>query len=149
MKTDDLKICPCGQSDGCYEQEGEVKTQMCYGCGFMSNSLMKEGEEFYKEQFETLPELYKELIWEDKDGQKWMPTMINIPEQGIIYAELTPEGWKWSASLAVQVKEEEKHKYPIKGKPGEFHKWRTDSSTTKHFDKFDFVEAMDYIGSFK
>ena len=53
-------------SDACYVQEvnHEIKSYMCYGCGFVTNSLMKNGEQFFEEQYELLPELYKELLHE-------------------------------------------------------------------------------------
>jgi hypothetical protein len=53
---DNLEICPCGKSNACYTQQvnESIKNRMCYGCGFLSNSLMKEGEPFYEQQFELL-----------------------------------------------------------------------------------------------
>ena len=63
------------------EVNHEIKNYMCYGCGFVTNSLMKKGEQFFEEQYELLPELYKELLHE-VDGLSWMPNTINIPSQG-------------------------------------------------------------------
>ena len=70
---DNLTTCDRCGSDACYVQEvnNEIKNYMCYGCGFVTNSLMKKGEQFFDEQFEVLPELYKELMGEDdiKEGR--------------------------------------------------------------------------------
>ena len=33
------------------EVNNEIKNYMCYGCGFITNSLMKKGERFFEEQF--------------------------------------------------------------------------------------------------
>ena len=55
---DNLTICSHCGSDACYVQENnpEIKTYSCFGCGFTTNSLMKEGNDFYNQQVEVLPE---------------------------------------------------------------------------------------------
>ena len=66
---DNLTICKRCGSDACYTQEVTPKiiNYFCYGCGFQTNTLMKEGEEFFKQQKELLPELYKDLIYKDEE----------------------------------------------------------------------------------
>jgi hypothetical protein len=64
----------------------------------------------------------------------------------MIYAYgASKDNWRWAATLAIKVTEEEKSKYPIPGKKGEFYKWRMDPSTTKYFEEKDYIEALDYI----
>jgi len=78
-----------------------------------------------------------------------MPSTVNQPEKGMIFANgKSVDEWKWSAVLAVPVKEEEKEKYPMPNKEGEYYKWRMDMSTMKEFDEKDYIEALDYIGIF-
>ena len=71
---DNLITCPRCGSDACYVDEVsmDIKTHFCYGCGFQTNSLMKEGEEFYTQQGENLPELYKDLLYTDNEGKVWI-----------------------------------------------------------------------------
>jgi hypothetical protein len=148
---DTLTICNHCGSDACYVTENSptIKTYSCFGCGFTTNSLMKEGEEFYNKQIEVLPELYKDVMFKDKDELIWMPTTINLPQQGMIfYNGTSKENTKWSAVRAVKVTEEEKEKYPIKGKPGEYYEWRMDMTTIQSFEMRDFMEALSYIGIF-
>jgi len=149
---DNLNMCPCGKSDACYviENTPEIKTYNCFGCGFTTNSLMKEGEEFYKQQLEILPELYKDVIFKDENGLEWMPTTINIPNQGMIfYNGTSKDNAKWAAVKAVRITEEEKEKYPIKGKSGEFYEYRMDMTTMETFDTYNFIDALEYIGIFE
>jgi hypothetical protein len=84
--SDKLTICDRCGSDACYVQEvtNEIKNYMCYGCGFVTNSVMKQNSEFLTEQMETPPRtLYKELMGEDEDtGLVWMPNTINIQDKG-------------------------------------------------------------------
>ena len=146
---DNLIICKHCSSDACYvvENSTSIKTYSCFGCGFTTNSLMKEGEEFYTQQLEVLPELYKDSTFKDEDNLIWMPTTINVPQQGMVfYNGTSKENAKWAGVKAVEVTEEEKVKYPIKSKPGEFYKWRMDMTTMKSFEMKDFMEALSYIG---
>ena len=146
---DNLINCARCGSDACYVDEvnQDIKTYFCYGCGFQTNSLMKEDEVFYKEQIETLPELYKDLMVKDNDEKIWMPSAVNIPNQGMVFANgSNAENWMWSAVKAVLVTEEEKTKYPIPGKEGQYYEWRMDMTTIQHFSENDFIEALTYIG---
>lgn len=144
-----LIICPHCGSDACFVEEvnQDINTYLCYGCGFMTNSLMKEGETFFEEQSSILPELYKDLFFEDGDGKIWMPSSINLPQEGMIFANGSSKNdWGWAAVKAVPVSEEEKEKYPIHGKKGEFYEWRMDMSSLKMFPERGYIDALSYIG---
>lgn len=146
---DNLTICDRCGSDACYVQEinSELKNYFCYGCGFLTNSLMTGGSDFLAQQVEILPELYKDLFYTDDKGKVWMPTMVNEPTKGMIFANgATKEDWRWTAVKAVAVSEEEKKKYPIPGKKGQYYTWRMDMTTQRHYMEKDFMEALDYIG---
>lgn len=143
MKYDDLKECTRCGSDACYTQEvtKDINIELCYGCGFQSNSIIKKGNEFFNEQFETLPELYKELMDEEEEtGKIWMPTIINLKDQGMVFADGSGRhNWKWAGVKVTEVLDEEKEKF--KGQ-----KFKPDMSTLKHFEERDFIEALSYIG---
>ena len=146
---DNLTICAKCGSDACYVDEvnQDIKTYFCYGCGFQTNSLMKEGDVFFERQLEVLPELYKDLLNKDDDGHIWMPTTVNVPEKGMIFANGSSKNqWNWAAVKAVPVTKEEVEKYPIPGKKGEYYSWRMDMTTLKEFNERDFIEALSYIG---
>jgi hypothetical protein len=146
--NDNLIICPHCSSDACYVTENSptIKTYSCFGCGFTTNSLMKEGEEFYNQQIEVLPDLYKDVLFTDKDKKVWMPVTINLPQNGMVFYNGTnKENAKWAGVKATKVEETEKEKYPIKGKPGEFYEWRMDMTTMKSFEMKEFMEALSYI----
>ena len=149
MSADKLDICPRCGSDACYvtEVNQDINNYFCYGCGFQSNTLMREDEEITEEQMSILPELYKDLRYKDKNGQIWFPSTVNLPKQGMIFADgSTTKNWAWAAVKAVEVKEEEKHKYPIPKKEGQFYEYRMDMTTVKHFKERDFMDALSYIG---
>lgn len=150
VETDKLVKCNRCGSDACYKQEiNGIELYSCYGCGFQTSSVMKQGERFLEEQMEILPELYKILLGEDEEGLVWMPQTVNLPTKGMVFANGTnANNWKWAGVLAVPVKEEDKENYPIPHKPGEFYEWRMNMDTIKEFEEEDFMEALDYIGVF-
>ncbi len=134
MQYDGIIDCPKSGGDLCYKTEvtKDITNYMSLSCGFWTNSLMKEGSEFYNEQIETLPELYKDLAWTDpKTDLIWLPITIQIPEKGMIFANgVSNKDWKWSAAKATL-------------KEGE---WKTNMGEAKHFEERDFIEALSYIG---
>lgn len=149
MSVDNLTICDRCGSDACYVQEvnDKIKNYMCYGCGFITNSLMKKGEQFFEEQMAVLPNLYKELLGEDEDtGLIWMPNTINIPDKGMVFADGSGvDNWRWASVKATLMSEEEQKEFKDKGKD---YKFKMNMETLKHFDERDYIEALDYIGVF-
>ena len=130
---DNLTICARCGSDACYTTEvnDKIKTYSCFGCGFITNTLMTRDSEFLNEQMESLPDLYKELMGEDENGLVWMPNTVNVPSQGMVFADGTNgSNWKWGAVLPDESGE------------------KMDMSTIKHFEERDYIEALDYIGVF-
>lgn len=135
MNFDELRECSRCGSDACYKQEvtKDISIEMCYGCGFQSNSLMEKGSEFFNEQWELLPELYKVLMDEEEEtGKIWMPSTINLKEKGMIFADgNSRDNWRWAG---------------VKSIPDEEKGYKTDMTTLKHFKERDFIEALSYIG---
>ena len=142
-----IKCAKCG-SDACYVEEvnQDIKTYFCYGCGFQTNSLIKKDSQFFEEQSKILPELYKDLFYTDEEGKIWMPSSVNLPQQGMVFANgSSKEDWGWAAVKAIPVLEEEKTKYPILGKQDEYYEWRMDMTTLKMFPERDYIDALSYI----
>ena len=142
MNFDELKECSRCGSDALYKQEvtKDRSIELCYGCGFQSNSIMTKGSEFFTEQWEILPEIYKVLMDEEEDtGKIWMPTTINVEDKGMVFAKGHSRlKWEWAAVKSFPIKEEEKEKYQNK-------KFKTDMSTIKYFKERDFMDALSYI----
>jgi len=143
---DNLTTCDRCGSDACYVQEvnEQVKLHFCYGCGFQANSVMTRDSEFLQQQMETLPELYKELMGEDENGLIWMPSVVNIPDKGMVFADgANGQNWKWAAVRAILMSEEEKAKFKEKGKEYDY---KMDMTTLTHFSERNFIDALSYIG---
>ena len=147
---DEIIQCPKSGGDLCYKLEvtKDINQFFSLSCGFCTNTIMNPYSDFYMEQIQSLPELYKDLQGTDLDtGLIWLPSTINEVEKGMIFANGSDkDNWGWGAVLAVDVKEEEKEKYPIPGKKGEYYKKRMDMSTIKNFHEREFIDALSYIG---
>jgi hypothetical protein len=150
MQHEEIINCPKSGGDLCYKVQvaPEIYNYMSLSCGFWTNSFMTEDHEFYMQQMETLPELYKDLAWKDpKTGLIWLPNTINNPEQGMIFANGSDtSNWKWAAVKAIKIPKKDQKNHPIPGKPGEFMKFKMDMKNMQLFEERDYIEALSYIG---
>ena len=79
MNYEEIIDCPKSGGDLCYKTQvtPDISNFMSLSCGFYSNSLMKEGEAFYQETIQSLPELHKDLAWKDPNTDLiWLPYFI-------------------------------------------------------------------------
>lgn len=134
MTAEKIIMCPKSGGDLCIETQlnPEVTTYMSLSCGFWSNSLMKEGEEFHEQQMSDLPELYKDLAWTDPETNLvWIPNTINLQEQGMVFAYgPNKDSWGWGAAKAIQ----------------EDGKWKMDLTNMVVYPERDYLEALSFIG---
>jgi hypothetical protein len=149
MDNEQMITCPKSGGDACMVKETTpgIKTYFSFSCGFLSNSLMKEGSDFYEEQMSYLPELYRDLVWKDPEtGLMWIPSLINEPTKGMVFANgPSKQDWGWAAVRSVPVTEEEKEKYPIPGKTNKFYDFRMDMTTLQMFPEREYMDALSYI----
>ena len=143
MQYDTIIDCPKSGGDLCYKVEvnKEITSFLSLSCGYWTNTLMKEGSEFYNEQLTTLPELYKDIAWEDPDTNLiWIPNTINIPDKGMVFANgPNADEWSWAAVKTVELEEGDEAKVE-----GQTHKM--DMTSMKTFVERDYMEALSYIG---
>jgi hypothetical protein len=150
MQHEEIINCPKSGGDLCYKVQvaPEIYNYMSLSCGFWTNSFMTEDHEFYMQQMETLPELYKDLAWKDPEtGLIWLPNTINNSDQGMVFANgSNASNWKWAAVKAIEIPKKEQKNHPIPGKPGEFMKFKMDMKNMHLFGERDYIEALSYIG---
>ena len=96
----------------------------------------------------------KELMLEERKV-KALEKIANVLDALTLWFEdIDKEEWsnrtQWY--LAVYHKkyiEEDKEKYPVPGKKGEYYSFRMDMDTLKNFEEGDYMEALEYIGIFE
>ena len=141
-------------------------------CGYTSNTTMEADSKIIKELEENTAKLIKDNKQIHKvDGVDlvWYPTVITMPEKGMIYPEPLKEfhqfvdvegedgniektvrkDWSWVVVKAIPVEESEKEKYPIPNQKGEFYKTRMDMKNTKRYGKLEFMDAAEELGMFR
>jgi len=150
MEYEEIVDCPKSGGDLCYKTQvsQDISNYLSLSCGFWTNSLMKEGQEFYEHQLNTLPELHKDLAWKDpKTGLVWIPNLINSQEKGMIFANGTSiQDWHWAAVKSIKIPEEERKNHPVLGKTDEFMEYKMDMKNMKKFHERDYIEALSHIG---
>ena len=127
--TESLITClKCG-GDACSEiSNGVVTIWICMGCGFTSNNTITDAN--VTEMEATLPELYKDLRFKDKEGKYWYPNSVILDDKSMVFAEGTNvQDWMWTA---------------VQAKDG-----KTDMTTKKEFQIHEFMDALEYIDYFK
>ena len=83
-----------------YEWKIDMKTLKLYLFSIIHS-------DFLLEQMEVLPELYKELFYVDSNLMVWMPSVVNRPSQGMVFAQGTNKhNWQWAAVKAIPMPED-------------------------------------------
>ena len=145
IETEEIINCPKSGGDLCYKIQisPEICNYMSLSCGFWTNSFMTEDHEFYQQQMDSLPELYRDLAWKDPETNLvWLPNTINDQEKGMVFAYgHSGQSWGWAAVKAVEVPKEEQKE--IAGKT-QTHKM--DMANMKVFEERDYIEALSYVG---
>ena len=145
--NDKLVEGPFG-SNACYEQTFEqdgqqITTWLCFGSGFTTSTLMTKGSKAVSDALETSPELYRDLMFEDKDGKVWLPATITLPGKGMVFVDGTStKDWKWSAVNAVEITNEERK---VRTFPSD-QQYKMDMKNARMFSQNDFMDALEVIG---
>ena len=148
----ELIICPCCGSDACSKTTSTDGSDvyLCWTCGMTTNSLLEDGSDFEKENYEQTAELIKDLK-QVHNNLAWYPKVINLPENGMVFPEWNKrvKDWYWAAVKAAPVLKEEQEKYPDPNNPGEYYKFKMDIKNIKRYDKMCFMDAAEQIGMFE
>jgi len=141
--------CPHCLVCECYkESEGGIDSYLCLSCGYTTNSLfVNKSIELRKWEINT-PVLIRNSKFVDPDTNLvWYPSVLNFPSKGMIFPDGTNEAdWRWRVAPVAEIPEEERVKYPIPGKPGEFYKTRIDMNASSFYDRNQFKSACEDLG---
>jgi hypothetical protein len=159
---DRLTNCVCCGSNACYEsqfklQSGILKTWLCMTCGFTTNETMEEESETLKQAEEHTADFIRDLkqVHLSVNGKTlaWFPTVITMPEKGMIFPEPIEGDWKWTVVKSIAIPEEDRKNYPIpdhdssKGLEA-YYKNRMDMENPKRYEKLCFMDAAEELGMF-
>jgi hypothetical protein len=135
------------ESKICVKQDSGDGVSLCFTCGFYSNNHVEINSQEYWEIVNALPQLYNEISYIDEDNKVWIPKVLNEYDKGMLFIDGTNEDdWEWVFAPAISIKEEEKTKFPIKGKFGEFHTYRIDYTQAEKLGKKGFLLGIGKLG---
>jgi|TARA_R110000744_G_scaffold320397_1_gene426554 hypothetical protein len=136
--------------DYCFQSEDPatgITSYLDYETGYTSNSKLAVDSEYVSDAESNQPKLVTELkVIDALRGIIWYPSVINIPGQGMIFPMGTKEEWTWEVMKVRDVTEEEKEKYPLPDKEGEYFKTILDVKGKLNFSKDKFIDALKEIG---
>lgn len=145
MNQNQMTECNRCKGNACYEQKinDDVTTWLCMGCGFTTSSLMTKDGKPLAEIKDTSPELYKDLLFEDKNGLTWAPCTITLPMKGMVFIDgKTAKDWRWSAVKAIKLTEEE----ITSGRFPKDQSYKMDMNGARLFEQKEFMDALEVIG---
>ena len=125
MKTELTEKSPITGNDCVIVEIIDGKTsKICMESGFMTNSDFNfENTDLLATYEESMPELMIATRLKDEDiNQFWYLTSVQF-RTGMIYpqpSEIDANGYEWAFTPVIELSEEEKLKYPVPGKDGEY-----------------------------
>ena len=130
------------------EEAGE--SRLCLISGFNTRELYKTGNADVEKFEEQSTELIRNMRYEDKElDQYWYLTTV-ITKDGMIFPDFhETDDYEWVFAPIVQISEDEKEKYPIPDKPGEFYGSRLAIEAQEKFHKESFMSACRRLGAVK
>ena len=142
--SENLKKCPYCKSNNVLE-ENDVK--ICMMCGFQTSFLYHSKSDALKKLNTTGPKIIKSIKkYDPKLKQYWVPSIINIPNKGMVFPEGNDENWQWAFAPYVKIPVFERIKYPIPGTEDEYYENRLDLESIKYYHQFNFKEAIKNVG---
>ena len=139
-----------GNADYCFQStdaDSGITSYLDYETGFTSNSKLEVDSEYVADAQANQPKLVTQLaVTDELRNLVWYPSVINIPGQGMIFPMGTQDSWTWEVMKVRDVTEEEKEKYPLPDKDGEYFKTILDVKGKVNFAKSEFMEALKHIG---
>lgn len=145
---DQLTDCNRCGGNACYEQhiDENTTTWLCMGCGFTTSTMMLEGSNLIKDILETSPELYKDILFTDKNNRVWSPATMTLPGKGMVFIDgNNKENWVWSAVKAIEISDEDRK---LKQYPSD-QVYKMDMVNAKKFAQNDFMSALEVIGFYE
>jgi len=150
---DKKTVCPhCGSSN-CFQEdhvvgENKVSSYLCMSCGYTTTTLNTSTSQYITSFEETCPTLFTDIKFHDKETDLvWYPTVLNFPDKGLVFPDGTSrDDWQWRAVPYTPVDEDEKEKYPVPNKPGEFYQTKANMQLSKLFGQTDFQEGCKFLG---
>lgn len=159
ITTVEIINCPICGKNTCYVETYEpmdepmdsvippdMKGYLCKSCGSVSNSEFKKGSKILEQALKTMPNIVKDKKTFVEDLGIYFFLAVVQTRNGHIFPEPDGDSWKWVFMPLVFIPKEDKEKYPIPGKDGEYYEQRLAEEHAERFGKDQFYDALVAIG---
>lgn len=125
----------------------ENDVRICLTCGFQSMPSYVDDSETMKMLNKTSPKIVKSLLFYDDDLKRyWLPSILDVNRQGMVFPEGNQMEWKWAYAPYVPIPVFERINYPVQGKDGEYYEYRLGLDNIEYFEQNDFSSALKRLG---
>ena len=129
------------------DENTNIESKICMESGYTTNDRLKLNSSHISEYESRITEYMKSVKFIDETESVWYPTFMQMPG-GMLYCEPNKNNeLQWKVALVVNIFGEERLKYPIPGKEGEYFTSRLDVENAKIYGQFEFKTALDELYS--
>ena len=150
MKKEITETSPFTGKDSVIVEVVSGKTsKICMDSGYMTNEDFSYDNADLISKYEgSMPKLMIDLRYKDEHlGQYWYLTSIQF-KTGMIYPQPSKhDEYEWCFSPVVELTDEEKLKYPIPEKDGEYYSTRLATEHSETYSNHDFTGACRRAGA--
>ena len=127
------------------DEESNSTSYMCMESGFTTTDNMKIGSEVVEKYETQLTELMRASKFEDdKRNLVWYPAFLQMNGIGMLYPIGTNrDDMEWEVCKVVLIEGDDRKKYPVPGKDGEYFTSRLDVENAQRFKGIEFDLALD------
>ena len=127
------------------DEKTSINSYMCMESGFTTTDDMKIGSDVVKKYESQLTELMRVSKFEDTNRNlTWYPAFLQMQGIGMLYPTGTSrDNLKWEVCKVIMIQGEERKKYPVPGKDGEYFTSRLDVENAERFEGNEFDLALD------
>ena len=128
------------------DEQTNTESYLCTESGYTTTDKLVIDSVHVKQYEQMITQLMVDAKFEDVvAGLVWYPCFMQLPGAMLYCKGDNPEELKWEVSKIVAIEGDERLKYPVPGKEGEYHTSRLDVENGKIYDKADFKSALDDI----
>ena len=103
---------------------------LCMESGYTTTEFLKNDTDKLKEYEASLTQLMLDCKFVDEEtGNVWFPTFMQMPGAMLYVDGTSKSDWHWKVAKTVAIVGDDRLKYPIMGKLGEYYTSRLDTET--------------------
>ena len=128
------------------DQNNDTESYLCMESGYTTTDQLKKDSKVLEQYEQVITQLMIDAKFEDEvTGLIWYPAFMQMPGGMLFCKGESPKSFNWEVAKVVPIIGEERLKYPVIGKEGEYHTSRLDVDNAKSYNKQDFKSALDEL----